>query len=251
MIPAAQSQEEGMADRQTTVRAALLGGLLWAAVPVTAQQWGSERTPRDGACFYRHADYQGDYFCLRTGEGYESLSSEMNNSISSIRVFGRAEVTVFKDQRYRGSSERFDRDVRNLRHENWNDLVSSLRVRSYGGSGSGSYEDPGRIVRRAYRDILDREPDSNGMRLYRSRILDDGWSETQVRDALRKSPEYREANTMTRPKAEEIVRRAYQNVLRRDPDSGSQGYVNHVWRDKWTQADVERELRKSPEYRAR
>jgi len=240
-----------MADGRKIV-AALAASVVFAAVPAAAQQWGSEHPPRDGACFYRHADYQGDYFCLRTGEGYESLSSEMNNRVSSIRVYGRAEVTVFRDQRYRGSSERFDRDVRNLRYENWNDQVSSLRVRSYGGSGGGgSYEDPGRIVRRAYRDIFDREPDSDGMRLYRSRILDDGWSETQVRDALRKSPEYREANTMTRPKAEEIVRRAYQNVLRRDPDSGSQGYVNHVWRDKWTQADVERELRKSPEYRAR
>ena len=54
---------------------------------------------------------------------------------------------------------------------------------------------------------------------------------------------------MTRGKAEDIVRRAYQNVLRREPDSGSRGYVDRVMRNKWTQGDVERELRKSPEYR--
>ena len=88
------------------------------------------------------------------------------------------------------------------------------------------------------------------MRMYRSRIIDDGWSEAQVRDALRSSPEYREKSTMTFAKAQEIVRRAYLSVLKREPDAqGSQGYVNKVLRDRWSQQDVERELRKSPEYR--
>ena len=54
---------------------------------------------------------------------------------------------------------------------------------------------------------------------------------------------------MTRAKAEEIVRQAYLAVLKREPDQGSQGYVNRILRDKWTQQDVERELRRSPEYR--
>jgi len=40
-------------------------------------------------------------------------------------------------------------------------------------------------------------------------------------------------------------------VLRREPDSGASGYVNKVYREHWTQQDVERELRKSPEYRKR
>jgi TorA maturation chaperone TorD len=111
------------------------------------------------------------------------------------------------------------------------------------------HEDADRIVRRAYQDILDREPDEAGLRQYRSRIIDDGWSEAQVREALRKSPEYRQKNTMTRQKAQEIVRRAYLAVLKREPDAGSRGYVDRVLREKWTQSDVERELRRSPEYR--
>jgi hypothetical protein len=110
-------------------------------------------------------------------------------------------------------------------------------------------DDADRIVRRAYQDILDREPDEAGLRQYRSRIIDDGWSEAQVRDALRKSPEYRQKSVMTRQKAQEIVRRAYLAVLKREPDAGSRGYVDRILRDKWTQSDVERELRKSPEYR--
>jgi hypothetical protein len=56
---------------------------------------------------------------------------------------------------------------------------------------------------------------------------------------------------MTRAKAEEIVREAYRSVLGREPDAGSRGYVDRVLRDKWTRQDVERELRKSPEYRNR
>jgi hypothetical protein len=68
---------------------------------------------------------------------------------------------------------------------------------------------------------------------------------------VRESNEYREKNTMTREKAEDIVRRAYLSVLNREPDAASQSYVNQVLRNKWTQQDVERELRESPEYRNR
>jgi hypothetical protein len=87
------------------------------------------------------------------------------------------------------------------------------------------------------------------MRLYRSHIIDDNWTEEQVRDALRRSPEYRERNTMTPQKAADIVRRAYLTVLNREPDAGSQGYVQRVLRERWTEEDVARELRRSPEYR--
>lgn len=107
-----------------------------------------------------------------------------------------------------------------------------------------------RIVRRAYEDILEREPDSRGLAQYRNEILTNGWTERQVRDALMKSPEYRGKNAMTREKAEGIVNRAYRSVLGRDADAGGmEGYVQRVLRDKWTEADVARELRKSDEYR--
>jgi hypothetical protein len=54
---------------------------------------------------------------------------------------------------------------------------------------------------------------------------------------------------MTPARAQEIVRRAYRAVLEREPDPGAQGFVDKVMRDHWSQEDVERELRKSPEYR--
>lgn len=47
------------------------------------------------------------------------------------------------------------------------------------------------IVRRAYREVLGREVDESGLRTYRRNVLERGWTESDVRDDLRKSPEYR------------------------------------------------------------
>jgi hypothetical protein len=224
-----------------------------ASSGATAQDWRSESSQRNGACFYEDADYSGDYFCLRTGEQLDSLWPGTNDRISSIFTFGRAEVTVFRDNGFRGPSRRFDYDVPNL--QDWNDRISSIRVQRRGGRGhsgsSGGYRDADRMIRRAYQDLLGREPEAEGLRHYRSLVIDDGWTEAQVREAIRESSEYRERSTMTQAKAEEIVRRAYLSVLNREPDAGSRGYVQNVLRKGWTQQDVERELRRSPEYRGR
>ena len=234
--------------------------VLATSSPVTAQRWGSGPLPREGACFYRDPNFRGEYFCAGAGENLGRVPSDMNDRISSIRLVGRVEVTVFRDVQFDGRSTRFNSDIRNLKEEGWNDLISSIRVRGtssgFGGGGGGRpfgrpNGDPDRIVRRAYEDILEREPDQAGLRLYRSRIVDDGWSESDVREALRKSPEFREKNTMTMARAQDIVRRAYLSILKREPDPGSRGYVDKVFREHWSQEDVERELRKSDEYRRR
>jgi len=233
------------------------GVMLAASSPLMAQRWGSGSIPREGVCFYKDPNFRGEYFCVGGGENLSRVPSGMNDRISSMRILGRVEVTVFKDVQYDGRSTRFSADVRNLKDEGWNDLISSIRVRGtasgFGGGRSFGRPngDPDRIVRRAYQDVLGREPDTEGLRLYRSRIIDDGWSEAQVRDSLRKSPEFRERSTMTVARAEEIVRRAYLSVLRREPDPASRNYVDKVLRDRWTQQDVERELRKSAEFRGR
>jgi len=268
-----------------------MGMMAGLASPAAAQRW--DETPRVGACFYKDADYRGRRVCLAAGDELDRLPYGLDDEISSIRIFGRAEVTIFRDDDFGGRSTRFDDDVRDLQYERWNDTVSSLRVRGgrggYGGggytgggrgsgsgdgygsgsggggsrpgrdggygsgtgNGGGNRQDVDRIVERAYQDILERAPDPQGLRIYRSHMLDDGWTERQVRDSLRESPEYREKTTMTYPKAQEIVRRAYLAVLNREPDGASRGFVDKVFRDKWTQEDVERELRRSDEYRNR
>lgn len=225
-----------------------------------AQRFGRGQTPAAGACFYENPDFQGDYFCVRAGDVVESLPRDMNDRISSIRTFGRVEVSVFQDSQFSGRGARFE-DVNDLRRQGWNDRISSIRVESLGGFGRrddqsgfgarGNQAD--RIVRRAYQDILNREPDVEGLRVYRSRVIDEGWTEQQVREALRNSPEYRTnaggARAVTRERAAEIVRRAYLSVLNREPDAGAQGYIDGVMRQGWTEEDVARELRRSPEYR--
>jgi hypothetical protein len=263
-----------MAGNHTVRYCAVLGlagaFATFAPTAAEAQRWGRPTAPRDGACFYRDANYQGDYFCVRAGESIDSVPNDMNDQISSIRTFGNVEVTVYQNRGFGGRSARFG-DVRNLQEEGWNDRLSSVQVdsssRSGGvyrrdrderdragfGNGGGfrNNNNAERIVRRAYQDVLGRDPDPEGMRNYRSRIIDDNWTEQQVRDDLRRSAEFRDRSTMTPQRATEIVRRAYLSVLNREPDQGSQAYVQRVLRENWTEEDVARELRRSPEYRQR
>lgn len=247
---------------------------LAVAQNVDAQpRWGRPQAPRSGACFYRDFNFRGDYFCASAGEDIAYLSHGMNNEISSIRAFGDVEVTVYQDERFRGRSIRFTRDARSLRDEGWNDRLSSIRVgRDYWGSrnddrdddrdrwdrdndrsdrGRGlNRRDADRIIRAAYQEILRREPDTQGFNLYRDRMLREGWTEPQVREALRTSPEYRTRNQMTSQQAERIVAAAYRAVLHREPDSASRPWIDRVLRERWTQEQVEAELRRSPEYRS-
>ena len=121
-----------------------------------------------------------------------------------------------------------------------------------------------RSIRAAYLDVLGREPDARGLAEYRQRMMVEGWSDRDVRQALRRSYERqsmmnsqyvrRAGNYGYRysSMADSVVRNAYINVLRRQPDAaGLHDYGIRVMRDGWSQADVERALRESPEYRSR
>jgi hypothetical protein len=238
-------------------------GLVFLATAVTAQLSRQDLEPRDGACFYENFDYSGNSFCVGAGESLEAMPRGMNDRVSSIRTFGRSAVTVYRDDSFSGGSVRFDGDVPDLRQANWNDRISSVQVRATSYGYRGGYSDrsarnANRIVRGAYRDVLGREPDAEGLQYYRNRIIDEGWSEAQVRQDLRRSNEYKTRTSdagspfgMTRTRAQSVVRSAYRSVLNREPDPASEGYVEHVLRDGWSQADVERDLRRSAEYRYR
>jgi hypothetical protein len=93
--------------------------------------WGRPPTPRSGACFYRDINFGGDYFCASLGSRAE-VPRGTNDEISSVRIFGDADVTVFRDINYQGSSRRFDRDVRDLRRSGWNDRISSYSIERRG-----------------------------------------------------------------------------------------------------------------------
>src|SRR5260221_12672660 len=108
---------------------------------------------------------------------------------------------------------------------------------------------PEAIVRRAYQDILGRDPDAEGMRTYRSNIIDRGWSEQDVREALRNSPEYSSGGART-ASADRIIRRAYQDILGREPDpQGLETYRRNIIERGWDEQDVRTALRRSEERR--
>ena len=136
---------------------------VFRAVDAAAQpRWGRERVPQAGACFYENRDFQGRYFCVRPGEDLRILPNGMSDRISSMRLFGASEVTVFKDNDMRGPSARFARDVRDLRRDGWNDQISSIVVGGGYGRDRGPYGDrddrrrDGDRDDRAYRDRDDR-----------------------------------------------------------------------------------------------
>jgi hypothetical protein len=149
------------------------------------------------------------------------------------------------------SSER--RRYRLLMRENeWGeaDLRRDLRERpDYQRYSRERGIEPETIIRRAYEDILGREPDREGMRTYRSKMMDEGWSEREVREALRRSDEHNSSERRY-ASADRIIRRAYEDVLHREPDpEGLQTFRRHIVEDGFDEHDVRQALWRSPEKR--
>lgn len=201
--------------RYTTI-GMLIGVLLLAQVPTaSAQRWGREATPRSGVCFYEDINFNGRYFCSPVGSVTEGVPSGMNDRISSVRVFGNAVATVYRDPNLRGQAKVIDYDVRDMRGMGFNDRVSSYvvdagfdRARNRNGNGYGnangnarnraqannsrwSYRDAEAIVRRSYQSVLGRNPDPEGLRNWTQQVMSHNWSQRDLEFALRQSDEYR------------------------------------------------------------
>ena len=111
-------------------------------------------------------------------------------------------------------------------------------------TGTGFAQDPTTIVENAYQDVLGRKADKAGMSEFRSKIIDQGWSEAQVRDALRKSPEFSQAGT------DAIIKRAYEDILNREPDRGGKEMLRKkITEHHWSERQVRNSLRDSQEYK--
>ena len=80
--------------------------------PVRAvQRCAAPRVQQSGACFYEHINFEGRYFCFRSGTSDDNIPHGLNNEISSIRIFGDAQVVVYKDGNFHGSSRHFESNV--------------------------------------------------------------------------------------------------------------------------------------------
>ena len=99
------------------------------------------------------------------------------------------------------------------------------------------------LVQRAFREVLNRPADPEGLRTYRDRLMHQGWSEQQVIQQLQRSSEARAINP------EAAIRDAYQDVLGRDPDPKGLAHYRAKWRDGWTQGQIRDDLRRSHEGR--
>jgi hypothetical protein len=80
---------------------------------------------------YADCDFSGKSQTLRPGE-YRNMRDAGfdNDSVSSIRVPRGTEVTIYQDDKYRGSFARIDNDIRCFDRQ-WDDKVSSLSISDF------------------------------------------------------------------------------------------------------------------------
>lgn len=156
---------------------------------------------------YENARFLGE--AIRLTESVRDLSGRLvagsvdvrwNDRISSIRVERRRErdrpgdpdkviAAAFTDllAREPAADERKEFRAR-LADQGWNDRMLRDYLRT-----SDRYRKPfaEQVVRRAFLEVLEREVDANGLKHYQNLFLNKGWTESDLRDDLRKSEEYR------------------------------------------------------------
>jgi hypothetical protein len=97
-------------------------------------QDNNDQNRNSGACFYKDIDFRGDKFCVNQGERVAMVPPGFNDQISSIRIFGRTEITVYQGRDFDEPSLRLRDDVANLQKyqikpgHSWNDRISSIEV---------------------------------------------------------------------------------------------------------------------------
>jgi len=194
-----------------------------------APSWGRPVVPRSGACFYEGPNFNGRYFCSSVGSSAARVPPGANDKISSIRLYGNAEVTVFRDIDYNGQSRIVESDIGNLMMVGWNDRISSFRVtsagRGGGWGGGGAY--------------------GGGGGGWNGGNWGGGgdWGGGRMRDSG--------GARMSHGEAERIVRAAYRQVLGRDPDPGAEGWITEVMNGRLSQDQLITRLRNSPEGRSK
>lgn len=90
--------------------------------------------PRSGACFYKNVNFTGDYFCRERGSNIPQV--KLDDEITSVQIFGRATVTIYKDPNFSGPQATTDRSIPDLHrwqmpnnpNLNWDNRISSARI---------------------------------------------------------------------------------------------------------------------------
>jgi hypothetical protein len=219
--------------------------------------------PRPANCvvFFSEPGFRGESFIVEVGGAVENLArlpagrGGWSDRISSFRIEGIATVVAYSDAYFRGHRLETSSSLGDLVAEsrgsnpdaNWDRTISSLRV--VPPRGQRFNPEPGydirtaeNVIRRAYRDILGRDPDRDGMQSYLEKVLERGWSEEDVRQHIHRSAEFRALNP------DEIITRAYREVLKREPDpEGLRHYRDLLTRRGWTIPQIRADLLRSAE----
>ena len=118
------------------MKSASLALALWTLLALGASlprdALSQNRPGRDQVCVYENADYGGWEQCYGAGEAVRDLGN-LRNQISSVRIFGRAEITLFEHPGFQGHQVTIGSSVTNLQQlRGWNDETDSLRVDNAG-----------------------------------------------------------------------------------------------------------------------
>ncbi len=191
--------------------------------------------------------YTGERIVLEVGEQIDDFRFQRfpsgrnaNNAVSSIRIEGDAEVTLYEYRDFKGSNLTIRDSVGNLDRidtgsgsEDWGNNLSSVVVRA----------DPRRRHNDRDRDRDDDRDHGRGNDRDRGR---DDWGHDRGRDDRGPNSDY----WRHQREVERMVKRVYQDVLGRAPDQrGLELYVGIVEDRGWDESRLRREMEKSPEYR--
>lgn len=235
----------------------LLRAFAVVALLIPAALVGRHDDDRGGprVILYEHPDFRGGSIVLRPGDAIENLARwdfdtgrRANDRISSIRVEGGAEVTLFTDARFRGAPLKVTRDIRDLgrvdgpRGPRFNDNVSSVRVDALrppapvpGPRPPHKPVDVDRIIERAYLEIVGRAPDGGQLLHYRRLMVNEGWSEHRVREDLRYSDEVVHA----------YIIKLYREIFGRDPRHDELGhYKRGIQHNRWSDVEVRNDMKR-------
>ncbi len=243
-------------------RLSLLVALALAATlaTLTSTALSAQPAPPIGrASFYTERDFRGECLVVDAPNTIDNLEfvrdprgRPFNDRIRSVRLEGPVRIAIFEHSQFRGAATWLNRSTPDLAthslgqsdRASWDRAISSFQVEAAPPGPpfyAWSTRDADRAIRAAYRDIFNRDPDSEGLHFYRGRLLDAGWSELQLRDALRRSEEFGSRDFAA------IVRRVYREVFSRDPDaSGLAAYTRALSRGQ-TEPELRAELRRSHE----
>ena len=243
-----------------TFRLTLVFGWATLLAPhLVAQPPGSPPVGR--AIFFTEPGYRGEQLVIEAGGVAENLEfvrdrrgRPLNDRISSVRFEGPVRAGLFEHSQFRGAFTWISRDIPDLSAhslgeqrstETWNENVSSIQVEAVR-PGARDFilwerRDAERAVRSTFRDYLGRDPDAQGLRFYTGRLMDAGWSEEQLRDAFRRSDEFRTRDV------DAIIRKTYREVLGRDPDPGGLAAYRRGLGRGMTEPEMRAELARSRE----